>query len=290
MRRVAIVVPGICASSLACAALLGVDYRSGDSGTATGDSALADAGLGDGSVDGAPPVVRCGASGAGPAMIDAGAFCIDSTEVTQAQYDVFLTAKGTDVSGQPRECQWNTTYRITGSQFCTPHYDPTTYGNYPVAGANWCDAFAYCRWAGKRLCGALDGGGNFDTINPNEWRNACSNNGGQKYPYGDNFNALACNGSDRDAGVQGPQPVTSFPGCVGGLRGLYDMLGNVEEWVNACAPAPGGGPPENDACNLLGGGYSYSLDNGGNGCTLQDTGPRNAPQCYVGIRCCADNR
>src|SRR5689334_3301919 len=70
---------------------------------------------------------------AGPAMVRVGTeadnFCIDSTEVTVAQYAAFTTAKGADTSGQPATCTWNTTYAaaIGGAD------------DLPIAGVDWCD-------------------------------------------------------------------------------------------------------------------------------------------------------
>ena len=45
-------------------------------------------------------------------MVDVGKFCIDSTEVTQAQYAEFLIAKGSDLTGQPADCFNNLNFDI----------------------------------------------------------------------------------------------------------------------------------------------------------------------------------
>src|SRR5439155_13431616 len=67
-----------------------------------------------------------------PVTVDA--YNIDATEVTVGQYAAFLTAKGSDTSGQAAYCSWNTTY--------VPAADwPRTVENYdmPVAWVDWCD-------------------------------------------------------------------------------------------------------------------------------------------------------
>src|SRR5262249_39830790 len=76
-----------------------------------------------------------------------GRFCIDATEVTNAQYAAFL-ATNPQTSLQPARCtSWNGTY-------AGAYVGPLTgRDDYPVVGVTWCDAFAYCKWAGKRLCG-----------------------------------------------------------------------------------------------------------------------------------------
>src|SRR5262249_6416251 len=78
----------------------------------------------------------------------AGTFCIDATEVTNGAYKAFLAASP-DPSAQPAFCGWNTDY--SPSSFYGPD-------DHPVVYVDWCDAYAYCEAAGKRLCGAIGGG------------------------------------------------------------------------------------------------------------------------------------
>jgi len=61
---------------------------------------------------------------------------------------------------------------------------------------DFCDADAYCKWAGKRLCGRI-GGGTLtvdESIEPkaSEWVNACTQGGKTKLPYGDAFEFGQC--------------------------------------------------------------------------------------------------
>jgi formylglycine-generating enzyme required for sulfatase activity len=207
-------------------------------------------------------------------------FCIDTTEVTNAQYNDFLMA-GADAGSvalapQPTECSWNHSYLPNDGAWT---YDPSQ-KNLPIVNVDWCDAYAFCQWAGKRLCGKPGGGGadfsNFDSTHTEHYI-ACSKNGTQTYPYGNTFDPTACNGLELDAGHT--LPVGSLPRCVGGVPGLFDMSGNVEEWQDACQGDAGSG----DLC--LDGTGSFMF--GSTECDFEDNDSRNMLRPDIGIRCCA---
>src|SRR6185437_5545544 len=114
-------------------------------------------------------------------------------------------------------------------------FDPPTKGSDPVVCVDWCDAQAYCAWAGKRLCGAIGGGPATTYGDPNEsqWYNACSNGGTTSFPYGNDYVAGDCNGGATVAAVG------TTPGCQGLTSpyfGIFDMSGNVKEWEDHCMP------------------------------------------------------
>jgi formylglycine-generating enzyme required for sulfatase activity len=201
-----------------------------------------------------------------------GGFCIDSTEVTNADYDAFLKATGgkpdggAPDGGMPAICG--------GGAYLT--FDRKLAGtvpaNHPVDRVTWCDALAYCAWAGKRLCGKLDD----RDAGTGEFYRACSNDGERVYPYGDTYDASACNTYDfcgsagsRDAGE----------GCEGALPGLFHMSGNVAEWIDSCFGA---------GCTSAGGYYgSFPFETR---CTSTSPDYAAATQAYIGVgfRCCAD--
>jgi formylglycine-generating enzyme len=175
------------------------------------------------------------------ATADGGFYCIDATEVTQGAYQTFLAAKQGDTSGQALECLTNASYAPVG---CPANpFQPTTRSAYPVSCIDWCDAHAYCRWAGKRLCGGIAGGsvpsGKFATVE-SQWYAACSHHddGLHTRAYGNAYEPLRCNGSGFDSGLPdgGPIPVGSATGCVGGYPGIFDMMGNVYEWEDSFDP------------------------------------------------------
>ncbi len=219
----------------------------------------------------------------GPVLVPAGAFCIDSTEVTVGQYAAFLTAKAGSTSGQPALCSsWNTT--LTPGDWATTGAGAQ---DLPVPYTNWCEAFTYCAWAGKRLCGAPDGGSAdprawYDPTK-SEWAAACTHggDGNDVYPYGLAFSATTCNGDGYGAGKTLPSVST----CVGGYPGLFDMSGNVYEWEDSCQNQDGGPlAGENDFCFTRGGAFDADA------ATLQcDDGTaytRYSQAADLGFRCC----
>jgi sulfatase modifying factor 1 len=229
-----------------------------------------------------------GSGGSGPAnatcpalpgakLVLAGSFCIDETEVTAAQYQVFLQS-GPSVLEQPYECLGNMSFQH-GCEFTDP-------GKQPVRCVDWCDARAYCERVGKHLCGSSEGAGTampYDapaTAPESQWYMACSHGGEVAYPYGDAYDDSACWGADRPAaGVVG---VKSASDCVGGYEGLWDMSGGVAEWVDSCNAEKG----MSDACHIRGGSYTGTADQ--LRCDWQSATPRDTSSNYIGIRCCAD--
>jgi len=225
-------------------------------------------------------------SKAGPTMLRSGNYCIDSHEVSNQQYGDFLAAGAIDPASQASYCAFNESF--------TPSIDwnkaLAEQPQHPVRWIDWCDASAYCRWAGKRLCRGLDGkpGDTKDWARINEvleWHAACSAHDSQQYPYGDDYEPNACNGADY--GVADTVAVGSAPTCQGALPGLYDMSGNVSEWVDACSNSNNA----NDQCFIGGGSFRSHCDTefeGANAlrCQLPCAAARQARFIDVGVRCC----
>ncbi len=227
-------------------------------GTAAGAEGAGAGGAGAGNVGGGGPCLgSCGTAGCGPcpdvAMIDAGDFSIDALEVTRGAYQVFL-ADAVDPAVQDPWCSWNSSFDpgedIPGG--CPAPYDYSQPG-FPMTCIDWCDAAAYCTWAGKHLCGRKGGGtvplADVDDPTASEWYAACSADGTLAFPYGDTFQDTFCNTFGNASDVIGSG---WFPDCEGGFPGLLDMLGNVEEWEDACEiTADSAG----DNCFLRGGAF-----------------------------------
>ena len=121
--------------------------------------------------------------------------------------------------------------------FCIDRYEwPNQEGQRPVVMKTWTEAQETCRAAGKRLCG------------DSEWTLACEGKHRLPYPYGRRRSAKACN-IDRslpqvnekalvDPKTSAAEVARLWQGEVSGARpeckspyGVFDMTGNVDEWV-----------------------------------------------------------
>lgn len=222
---------------------------------------------------------------AGPAMVRVtpGA-CIDATEVSRAQYATFLAAMGgSPLPGLPAACA----YKKGHTPAAWPPQPNET--SLPVTTVDWCDAWAYCHWADKALCGAVGGGpvGGDRRADPEAdlWYRACSNGGERVYPWGPSFETKRCNGPS-GSGEGSLVAVGSLPGCVGGLPGLFDMAGNVQEWVDSCD-----GDQSGSGCADRGGAFVHHdavpTEDVRLQCEHRDVTKRSAQADNNGIRCCS---
>ena len=259
---------------------------SGDAGAeapfdAAGDGAFVpfDGACGDAAADAASDTGDAGSCPTDMVLMSApcggASYCIDMDEVTNAKYQLFITAKGTDTTGQPPACGWNVDYKPTGGI-------PTGKDKHPVVAVDWCDAYAYCAWAGKHLCGKIGGGAtpssSINDTTKDEWFNACSSGGKQPFPYGSTFKPAWCN----DKGfltTPGTAMVRQASGCV--VNGIYDLSGNAYEWTNTCDAETG----KDDLCYRRGGSWNNDLA-ADLMCTNNRTGKRSEFFSNLGFRCC----
>jgi formylglycine-generating enzyme required for sulfatase activity len=106
-----------------------------------------------------------------------------------------------------------------GSSIRESYYEVSSYDNYPVITVDWNQAMAYCNWAGKRLPTEA------------EWEYAARGGlRGGPYPWGE---GIDCDWANYWPGascvfVGDTSEVGSYPP---NGYGLYDMAGNVWEWV-----------------------------------------------------------
>ena len=162
-------------------------------------------------------------------------------------------------------------------------------GEVPQAYISGEVAAAACAAAGKRLCTLA------------EWMRACEGPGGTLYPYGDTYQPGACNDTYpgghpvtdyfgtstgvwdtqhmNDPGInQQPDtvdPAGANPGCVT-PEGVYDLHGNLHEWID-------------DPAGTFKGGFYADASLNGPGCTYTTTAHDVGYHDYsTGFRCCAD--
>ncbi|MCA9566608.1 MAG: thioredoxin domain-containing protein [Myxococcales bacterium] len=175
--------------------------------------------------------------------------------------------------------------RADGSTFEIDTFEATledgkaAVGKHTIPGTrmSWFAAADACKAAGKRMC------------TEEEWVTACQGSPavdddtdghfaddmveGSTYPYSDYHDPRRCwDGRDGD----GFRPVYTgeMPGCVS-AQGVYDLTGNVEEWVGETA----------DKAVLLGGAFDTSKDHAR--CyRLNDTFGAGYANARTGFRCC----
>ena len=135
------------------------------------------------------------------------AFYIDKFETTNAQYQICVGA------------DWCTPPINTGSASRSSYYNNPQYVDYPVIYVDWFMANTYCEWRGARLPTEA------------EWEKAARGMDERPYPWGQNWsentrcdyaNSLDCEGDTVSVGSY--ERGKSF-------YGVYDMAGNVWEWV-----------------------------------------------------------
>jgi sulfatase modifying factor 1 len=240
-----------------------------------------------------PPLVKVPTPGGG-------IMCIDSTEVTIGQYEEFVADRAGDASGQIPECEWNLYFHppdeCTGGPSTLP--EPL---KHPQECVDWCDAAAFCSWAGKRLCGGLDQRNvpmaDLADATKDAWYNACSSGGVNHYPFGDTCNTMPC----ILTGLVSIQVPAGY-GCQasGAYQGVWDLVGNVAEWEDSCSRDPIGGG-KNDFCQIRGRGNGAASSVPGScadwdrddtaWCSAVPIGStRRCRSClgrHVGFRCCA---
>ena len=187
-------------------------------------------------------------------------FALGKFEVTNGEYRRFVTATG-HVSGKGCFALRDGTYqKLPGTDWSDPGYQRPIRDDEPVACVDWNDAKAYAAWLSAKT------GRRYRLASEAEWEYAArANRDTGRFLWGDHkeeacreANVFDASGAkalaDRridvapcDDGHAGVAPVGSR---APNPFGLYDMIGNVWEWVEDCyamphpADAPTDGSPQ----------------------------------------------
>lgn len=243
----------------------------------------------DGLVDSGP----CGVH-PGPKMVQLttskGTFCIDTREVSNAQYAEFTASSSKPT--MPGYCGFKTAYSVENP---LPEAK-----DLPVVNVDWCDAYQYCAWAGKRLCGGMAGGHVVrsgttiaEYVEDSQWTQACRNNASTTYSTGNTFpggDAGPCN-ITRNGGAL--WSVDSGEGCKGAVApfdAIINLTGNAGEWEDNCTNYDeDAGAASTVVCFIRGGTPSSCCVNDFDyACTAANIiTSRGTHQPKVGFRCCS---
>lgn len=201
-----------------------------------------------------------------PHEIAVEAFHIDVYEVTNALYKLCVDQGG---CSPPKS---------SGSHNRSDYYGNSQFDNYPVIEVDWYQAKTYCEWRGARLPTEA------------EWEKAARGIDGRMYPWGEGLEETLANyhwnvGDTTEVGSyeSGKSPY-----------GLYDMAGNVWEWVNSLlSPYPysaddGREAPEGDGPRVArGGSWGFDGDNSVSTFYRMDYDPAST-SIDRGFRCARD--
>lgn len=161
-------------------------------------------------------------------------YYIDVYEVTNVKYAAFLNAHGNDCEGY--ECADKDDPEIRVHESGGVWTADSGFEDHPMVEVSWFGANAFCAYYGGRLPTEA------------EWEKAAKGaTEHYNYPWGDTWIPNAANyGENNDPWETGETPETNPIGYYDGSDhdgayqtsdgrspyGLYDMAGNVEEWVN----------------------------------------------------------
>jgi len=226
-------------------------------------------------------------------------YYIDKYEVTNELFQRFVNEGGykDPKYWSPEGWQWKESSRISYPGFWYgKEYRKDPFGwdyhkpEQPVAGLSWYEADAFCRWAGKRLPTEA------------EWEKAARGVDGRSYPWGND--PASCSYANYGGCQRFPTPVGSYEKGKSPY-GLYDMAGNVWEWVDDWFSVDyfsqdkgkdilenPKGPEKGDLKTRKGGGWTYTEEN-----IRTYARWRNPPNyrdyvtvkgCPIGLRCAKD--
>jgi formylglycine-generating enzyme required for sulfatase activity len=122
------------------------------------------------------------------------------------------------------EAFWLGKFPVTVAEFRAfcPEYPATNPGDWPVVSVSWHQARAYCQWLGPE----------YRLPTEAEWEGACRAGTETPYWWGEVADPSRANYLYEENGHKvGPGHPTAAGAYPANPYGLFDMLGNVNEWV-----------------------------------------------------------
>jgi len=163
-------------------------------------------------------------------------------EITLGEYDAFLRESGHPVQGNcvTDRANHGTWAPDTRTTLRDPAFAQTL--DHPVVCVSWDDAQAYVAWLNARTSGG------YRLLTEAEWEFAARAGTTDTYPWGPDVSDGCPYANNADASIGARYPTWPVARCddhalhtapVGSYLpnrfGLYDMIGNVQEWVEDCA-------------------------------------------------------
>ncbi len=182
-------------------------------------------------------------------------FEISKTEVTMSQWDDCVNDGGcrNELSTWAHKNRPIHPPCVAGAVCQYPYDEGWGRSNRPVINVSWDDVQKYILWINKKT------GKNYRLPTFEEWEYVAVAGSSTKYYWGNAIgtNNTNCNGCGSQWDGKQTAPVASFKP---NQFGVYDMLGNVSEWVSTCLPLRKRGSQECRSYIYRGGAWSYNAE------------------------------
>jgi len=144
-------------------------------------------------------------------------FAMGKIEITRGQFAAFVSASGYDAGDKCLVLAGDKWEKSGDNNWRNPGYPQDD--SHPVACVDWIDAQAYVKWLSQQT------GKHYQLPTESEWEYACRAGGQLEYCGSDNADSVAWydHNSGNTTHPAGAKQANDF--------GLYDMSGNVGEWV-----------------------------------------------------------
>lgn len=188
------------------------------------------------------------------------AFAVGRFELTQGQYRRFVTATGHKTAGTGCNAFFgDKVIPLANTNWSDPGYGRAVRDDEPVACIRWSDAKAYVSWLAGRT------GKKYRLLTESEWEYAARAGASGLHTWGEDPTQACKFANIHDASGAKTKAILPYgpAPCDDGFEmlspvgrftpnafGLYDMIGNVWEWVEDCYQMPFGNTPVDGSAQL----------------------------------------